>query len=96
MFDSLIGIASGNAGLLMSGGTAGIVLWVLKKVPNDQLANIVETFFFGCGRTMTLGLSRWSFTKKLWNSTIEPWFIDLFDNVIGGAIRGFIKGLRVD
>ena len=45
---------------------------------------------------MTLGLSKWSFTKDLWNKTIEPWFIDLVDNIVGGAIRGFIKGLRVD
>ena len=96
MFDSLMGIASGNAGLLLGGGTAGICLWVLKKVPNDQIASIVETFFYGCGKTMTLGLSKWSFTKNLWNKTIEPWFIDTIDNIVGGAIRGFIKGLRVD
>ena len=42
------------------------------------------------------GMSRWSVTRKFWNSTIEPWFIDLFDNVVGGAVRGLIKGLRVD
>ena len=34
MFDSLIGLASGNSGLLMGGGTAGIILFVLKKVPS--------------------------------------------------------------
>ena len=45
---------------------------------------------------MTLGLSKWDFTRKFWNSTVEPWFIDLVDNVVGGAVRGFIKGLRVD
>jgi hypothetical protein len=96
MFDSLIGAVSNNTGLLFGGGTAGIVLWVLKKVPNDQIASIVETFFYGCGRTMTLGLSKWSFTKKFWNSTVEPWFIDLVDNTAGACVRGFIKGLRVD
>ena len=45
---------------------------------------------------MTLGLSKWSMTKGMWNNTIEPWFVDLVDNVIGGALRGFIQGLRVD
>ena len=45
---------------------------------------------------MTLGLSQWKFTKGFWNNTIEPWFIDLFDNFIGGAVRGFIRGLRYD
>ena len=52
--------------------------------------------FYGLGKAITLGMSKWSVTRKFWNNTIEPWFIDLFDNVVGGAVRGFIKGLRVD
>ena len=32
MFDTLMGIASGSSGLLMGGGTAGIILFVLKKI----------------------------------------------------------------
>ena len=96
MFDSLIGLASGNSGLLMGGGTAGIILFVLKKVPNDQIANMVETFEETCRKVITLGLGKWSFSKKFWNGTVEPWFIDLFDNVMGGLVRGFIKGLRSD
>ena len=67
-----------------------------KKVPNESISNIVETFFYGCGKAITLGLSKWSFTKNFWNNTVEPWFIDLLDNVVGGAVRGFIKGLRID
>ena len=45
---------------------------------------------------MTLGLSKWSVTKKVWNKTVEPWFIDLIDNIFGSMVRGFIKGLRSD
>ena len=85
-----------NVGLVVGGGTAAAVLFVLKKVPNDQLANMVETFAETCGKVMTLGFGKWSFSKKFWNGTIEPWFIDLFDNVMGGLVRGFIKGLRSD
>ena len=96
MFDSILNLVSSNTGLIAGGGTAGIVLWVLKKIPNDYICELVETFFYGLGRTITLGLSKWALTRKFWNSTIEPWFIDLFDNVVGGAVRGFIKGLRVD
>ena len=96
MFDSMINFVTGNTTMLVGGGTAGIVLWVLKKVPNESISNIVETFFYGCGKAITLGLSKWSITKKFWNKTIEPWFIDLLDNLVGGAIRGFIRGLRVD
>ena len=96
MFDSLLGLVGDNSNLLLGGGTAGIVLWVLKKVPNDRISSIVETFFYGLGKTMTLGLSKWSFSKKFWNGTVEPWFIDLVDNTAGACIRGFIKGLRSD
>ena len=85
-----------NIGLIAGGGTAGLVLWILKKVPNEHLCSIVETTFESLGSMMTLGLGRWKLTKKVWNSTIEPWFIDLVDNIAGGAVRGFIKGLRSD
>ena len=45
---------------------------------------------------MTLGLAKWSITKKVWNSTIEPWLVDLIDNIVGSAVKGFINGLRSD
>ena len=96
MFDSVLGFVSNNTGLMVGGGTAGIVLWVLKKVPNEEIANIVETFFYGCGKALTLGMSKWRYTRQFWNKTIEPWFIDTVDNVVGGAVRGFIRGLRID
>jgi|TARA_R100000781_G_C4073256_1_gene125206 hypothetical protein len=92
MFESLMN----NATMLVGGGSAGIILWILKKVPNDNICAFVESLFYGAGKAITLGLSKWSFTKNFWNNTIEPWFIDLLDNVVGGAVRGFIKGLRVD
>ena len=96
MFEQITGFVSNNTSLLMGGGTAGIVLRVLKKVPKKEIANIVETFAFGCFRTMTLGLSKWKMTKGLWNKTIEPYFIDLLENVVGGFIKGAVKGLRSD
>ena len=96
MLDSLLGAVTSNSGLLIGGGSAAIVLWVLKKVPNESICNVVETTFESLGKVMTLGLGRFGATKKFWNSTIEPWFIDLVDNVFGSAVRGFIKGLRSD
>ena len=45
---------------------------------------------------MTAGLTKFWATKKLWNKTIEPYAIDLIDNVVGGALRGLVKGLRSD
>ena len=83
--------------MLITGMTsAGLVLWVLKKVPNEHICSVVETTFESIGKAMTRGLGKWKLTKKVWNSTIEPWFIDLVDNFAGGAVRGLIKGLRSD
>ena len=87
---------SGNVGLFAGGGTAGLMLWVLKKVPNESICSVVETTFESLGKIMTLGLGKWSATKKIWNNTIEPWFIDLVDNIFGSMVRGFIRGLRSD
>ena len=95
MFDSLMGL-TGNAGLLAGGGVGAVVLFVLKKVPNDKIASTVESAFYGFGKALTLGLSSWSVTKDFWNKIVEPWFIDLIDNTVGSCVKGFIKGLRSD
>ena len=77
-----------------SGG--GAVLWILKKIPNEKICAATEGCFEKLGILMTAGLTKFWATKKLWNKTIEPYFIDLVDNVVGGALRGLIKGLRSD
>tara|TARA_X000001382_G_scaffold126844_1_gene113916 strand:+ start:232 stop:516 length:285 start_codon:yes stop_codon:yes gene_type:complete len=85
-----------NLGLVVGGGSAAAVLFVLKKVPNKKIASKVEKAFYWIGSGMTLGLAKWSITKKVWNSTIEPWLVDLIDNVVGSAVKGLISGLRSD
>ena len=96
MFDVASGFVTNNSTMLMGGGVTGLVLWVLKKVPNEQIANIVSTACYGVGKIMTGGLSHWKWTKGMWNKTIEPYFIDLVENTAGAAVNGFIKGLRSD
>ena len=96
MFDSVLGFLGNNTGLVVGGGTSAIVLWVLKKIPNEHICSVIETACESVGRVMTLGLNKWSITKKVWSKNIEPWFIDLVDNVFGSMVRGFIKGLRSD
>ena len=96
MLDTLLGTVVNNSALIVGGGASAMVLWVLKKVPNDSICSVIETAFESMGKVMTLGLGKWSVTKKVWNSTIEPWFVDLVDNVFGSMVRGFIKGLRSD
>ena len=92
----MLDFLANNTGLLAGGTGAAVVLWILKRVPNKEICTWVEGISFTLGKCLTLGLTKWKFTKNFWNKTIEPWFIDLFDNFIGGFLRGFIKGLRSD
>ena len=83
-------------GLSLGLSSGGALVWILKKIPNDKICSVVEGMFEKVGVLMTAGLTKWSFTKKIWNNTIEPYFIDLIDNVFGSAVKGLIKGLRSD
>ncbi len=85
-----------NITLLAGGTSAGLVLWLLKKIPNKDLYAWVKTGAYWAGTAMTLGLSKFKWTKSLWNSTVEPYFIDLIDNTVGAAVQGFIDGLKSD
>lgn len=96
MLENILGAVTGNSGILVGGGASAVVLWVLKKIPNESICSVVETTFESLGKVMTLGLGKWSVTKGVWNKTVEPYFIDLVDNVFGSLVRGFIKGLRSD
>ncbi len=92
----MLDFITSNATMLGGIGGGGIVLYILKKIPNESICSVIETTFESLGKCMTLGLGKWKFSKKVWNSQIEPWFIDLIDNVFGSIVRGFIKGLRSD
>ena len=85
-----------NINLIAGGSTGAAALWLLKKLPNEDLYSWVETMSYWVGTTMTLGLSKWKWTKNLWNQTIEPYFIDLIENTFGAALEGLLKGLRKD
>ena len=92
----LVDFLANNAGVITGVGGGGILLYILRAIPNDSICSVVETTFSSICKVMTLGLGKWSFSKKIWNSQIEPWFIDIIDNIFGAMVRGFIKGLRSD
>ncbi len=85
-----------NLTLWLGGGSTAIALWVLKKIPNTKIYDTVRTVCYTAGTVMTLGLAKWSWSKKIWNQTVEPYFIDLLENTVGAAINGFIDGLKSD
>ena len=85
-----------NLTLLAGGTTAGLVLWLLKRIPNDKMYDTVENCAYALGSLVTLRLAKMKWTKDLWNATVEPYFIDLIDNTVGAFINGFINGLRSD
>ena len=85
-----------NLTLWLGGGSTAIALWVLKKIPNTKIYDTVRTVCYTAGTVMTLGLAKWSWSKKIWNQTVEPYFIDLLENTVGTAINGFIDGLKSD
>ena len=85
-----------NVTLLASGGASAIALWLLKRIPNEDLYSWVETGAYWAGKALTLGMGSWKWTKGIWNSTVEKYLIDLVDNTAGAAVEGFIKGLRSD
>ena len=83
-------------GLSLGLGSGGAVMFVLKKIPNEKICSVVEGLFCKMGTVMTAGLTKWTPTRKIWNKTVEPYFVDLIDNIFGSAVRGLIKGLRSD
>ncbi|MBT6049938.1 hypothetical protein HN803_03635 [candidate division WWE3 bacterium] len=78
-------------------GVGGVIIaWALKRIPNDVIKAKFGAFMYGAGVTCTLGLTKWKWTKKFWNKLIEPWAIDVIDNIIVTGVSKFVEGLRSD
>ena len=80
-----------------AGGIGAVVVsWVLKKIPNKTIKAKIGMLTYGVGITCSLGMGKWRYTKAFWEKTIEPYVIDLLDNVISHGLAEFIRGLRSD
>lgn len=77
-------------------GIAAAVVGVAKKVPNDKVKAILKPIFYRAGVIATLGLSKSPVVGQVWNKTVEPYVVDLLDNVVYAVKDGFIPGLRSD
>ena len=85
-----------NLNLLAGGGASALTLWALNLIPNKDIQEWVGAAGYWLGTVATLGLSKWKLTRKVWNSTIEPYVIDLLDNTVNTFIKNLIKGMKSD
>jgi len=83
-------------GWWLGAGGGVMVMWAMKKIPNEHIKNFFKEMGEKAGMAVTLGLSKWAWSSKLWNKTIEPYFVDLVDNTAGSFIKGLIDGLHSD
>ena len=97
MLEFLVTKVTGKAVAIAGGGIAVVVsTWVLKKIPNNTIKAKVGRLMYGLGVTVTLGMAKWKFTKPIWNKVVEPYCIDLVDNVLVTGLAKFIEGMRSD
>ena len=97
MFELLVAKLGGKAAAYAGGGVAGVVVaWGLIRIPNNVLKAKFGVFMYGAGVACTLGLSKFKWTKSVWNKFIEPWVVDAIDNIVANGIKKFVEGLRSD
>ena len=100
MLGTILGFVTG--GKFIMGLLIVIIGYAMKKIKNDWIRKFripVQALFRGFGITATLGLSKWKWTAPLWNKTLEPFVVDLLDNVwyiLEGIPAGIIEGLHTD
>jgi len=85
-----------SSGTIWVGIVTVVLLYVLKRIPNERIQSIVDAFFYRIGRICTLGLDNNKYTKPFWNGIIEKYVIDLFNNTVTTACNALVRGLRSD
>tara|TARA_R110002110_G_scaffold175325_1_gene378828 strand:- start:3755 stop:4054 length:300 start_codon:yes stop_codon:yes gene_type:complete len=97
MLATLTALATKQVAVYAGMGVAGVVTaFVLKKIPNATIKAKFGSWMYNLGVLCTLGMGKWKWTKKVWNKTIEPYFVDAIDNILVTGIAKFVDGLRSD
>jgi len=97
MLETLAAFATKKVAAYAGMGIAGVVTaFVLKKIPNKTIKAKFGSWMYSLGVVCTLGMGKWKWTKKVWNKTIEPYFVDAIDNILVTGISKFVDGLRSD
>ena len=97
MIEFITAKMTGEVVAYAGGGIAVMVsTWLLKRIPNDVIKAKVGLAMYGMGVGLTLGMSKWRYTKRIWNKTIEPYIIDAIDNILVSGLYKFVEGMRSD
>tara|TARA_R110002096_G_scaffold290901_6_gene485157 strand:+ start:298 stop:597 length:300 start_codon:yes stop_codon:yes gene_type:complete len=97
MLATLTALATKKVAIYAGMGVAGAATaFVLKKIPNATIKAKFGSWMYNLGVLCTLGMAKWKWTKKVWNKTIEPYFVDAIDNILVTGISKFVEGLRSD
>ena len=97
MIATLTAFATTKAAAYAGMGVAGAATaFVLKKIPNDTIKAKFGSWMYCLGVVCTLGMSKWKWTKTVWNKSVEPYFVDAIDNILVTGISKFVEGLRSD
>lgn len=87
-------------GLVGAGAVGTLLNLLLKRFVTEARLNRwggnSQDFGFAIGRIVTLGLSSWGPTSRIWNSTLEPIFLVLVEKMAGRFLIGFGKGAQSD
>ena len=95
MLSALTALATTKVAAYAGMGVAGMATaFVLKKIPNKTIKAKFGSWMYNLGVVCTLGMGKWKWTKKVWNKTIEPYFVDAIDNILVTGISKFVDGLR--
>ncbi len=102
MLGTILGVLQTVGTFLITPQGAGIGLgilvlgYILKKIDNAWVYKPIYGACYSLGVICTVGLSKWKWTKGYWNKTIEPFVVDLLDNILSAIKDGLLNGLHSD
>jgi len=95
MLSSIAAFFTSQTGIITGLG-ALIIAYILKRIDNKWVYKPLYGVCYAAGVVCTAGLSKFRWTKPFWNKTIEPFVVDLLDNVFSAIKNGLFDGLHSD
>jgi len=102
MLTTIIGALKAAGALIITpqgiGAGIGLILlgYILKRIDNKWVYKPIYGICYTAGVACTVGLSKWRWTRSAWNKTIEPFVVDLLDNIFSAIKDGLFNGLHSD